>query len=204
MRSAAHDGCGCFPTGRHYPGIAHLLSTVVRWVAEEFAADTPLRRRPGSQCTLKQRDGALELLLGDRRLSLPGAAHVAVRFVLDADRLRPSDLPGIDQAGALVLPGERPGPAIPVADPAVLGAKPEVVAIRQQRYDDDPLQLRQQELVRPAPAVPFTPAAPLRGVQPAVVGSQSVGFTPRELPEGIALPVAAVPAVHYAVAVANI
>ena len=34
---------------------------------------------------------------------MPGAAHPAVRFVVDADGLRPSDLPGIDPAGALVL-----------------------------------------------------------------------------------------------------
>ncbi len=35
------DGCGCFPTGRHYPGIAHLLRTIVRGLAEEFSAETP-------------------------------------------------------------------------------------------------------------------------------------------------------------------
>ena len=38
---ASSDGCGCFPTGRHYPGIAHLLRTVVRGLADEFAADAP-------------------------------------------------------------------------------------------------------------------------------------------------------------------
>ncbi len=41
MKVAGHDGCGCFPTGRHYPGIAHLLTAFVRWIAEEFTADTP-------------------------------------------------------------------------------------------------------------------------------------------------------------------
>jgi DNA polymerase-3 subunit epsilon len=35
------DGCGCFPTGRLYPGIAHLLRAVVRGLVEEFAQDTP-------------------------------------------------------------------------------------------------------------------------------------------------------------------
>src|ERR1700712_2485298 len=25
MRGAQHDVCGCFPTGRHYPGIAEFL-----------------------------------------------------------------------------------------------------------------------------------------------------------------------------------
>ncbi|WP_394835168.1 3'-5' exonuclease [Pendulispora rubella] len=38
MRTVA-DGCGCFPTGRHYAGIAHLLRAVVRGLAEEFAGD---------------------------------------------------------------------------------------------------------------------------------------------------------------------
>ena len=38
MRSVA-SGCGCFPTGRHYAGIAHLLRAVARGVAEEFASD---------------------------------------------------------------------------------------------------------------------------------------------------------------------
>jgi DNA polymerase-3 subunit epsilon len=33
------DACGCFPTGRHYPGIAHLLRVVAAGVAEEIAAD---------------------------------------------------------------------------------------------------------------------------------------------------------------------
>lgn len=45
-KPVGHDGCGCFPTGRHYPGIAHLLSALSaaaqsRWVAEEFPAATP-------------------------------------------------------------------------------------------------------------------------------------------------------------------
>ncbi len=41
MRAAILDGCGCFPTGRHYAGIAHLLRSVVRGLADELgAADT--------------------------------------------------------------------------------------------------------------------------------------------------------------------
>jgi len=38
MRMGA-DGIGCFPTGRHYPGIAHLLRVVAAGLAEEFAGD---------------------------------------------------------------------------------------------------------------------------------------------------------------------
>lgn len=33
---------GCFPTGRHYPGIAHLLRVVAAGLAEEFPGHTPL------------------------------------------------------------------------------------------------------------------------------------------------------------------
>lgn len=89
-----------FSTGRQ-PVLAGGLRDLLD--LRELGTDTPLRRRPGSECKLKQRDGSLELLLGDRRLTLPGAAHSAVRFVVEADGLRPSELPGIDPAGALVL-----------------------------------------------------------------------------------------------------
>src|SRR5580704_8275912 len=41
MRSVVVDGCGCFPTGRLYPGIAHLLRSIVRGLVEEFAQETP-------------------------------------------------------------------------------------------------------------------------------------------------------------------
>lgn len=33
---------GCFPTGRHYPGIAHLLRVVAAGLAEEFVTTTPV------------------------------------------------------------------------------------------------------------------------------------------------------------------
>src|SRR4051812_3720008 len=35
------DPCGCFPTGRHYPGIAHLLKVRAVGVAQEFDASGP-------------------------------------------------------------------------------------------------------------------------------------------------------------------
>ncbi len=41
MRGGA-EGLGCFPTGRHYPGIAHLLRVVAAGLAEEFASETAL------------------------------------------------------------------------------------------------------------------------------------------------------------------
>jgi DNA polymerase-3 subunit epsilon len=37
------EGCGCFPSGHHYPGIAHLLRTIIRGLAEEFAQDSSWR-----------------------------------------------------------------------------------------------------------------------------------------------------------------
>lgn len=45
MRAGA-DGGGCFPTGRHYPGIAHLLRVSVSGLASEFDAATPLSALP--------------------------------------------------------------------------------------------------------------------------------------------------------------
>jgi len=39
MRSVSLDACGCFPTGRLYPGIAHLLRSAVRGLIEQIAAD---------------------------------------------------------------------------------------------------------------------------------------------------------------------
>ncbi len=41
MRHTALDACGCFPTGRHYPGIAHLLRTIIRGLIDEVPADAP-------------------------------------------------------------------------------------------------------------------------------------------------------------------
>lgn len=41
MRMGA-EGIGCFPTGRHYPGIAHLLRVVAAGLAEEFGGDHPV------------------------------------------------------------------------------------------------------------------------------------------------------------------
>jgi DNA polymerase III subunit epsilon len=41
VRGVAFEACGCFPTGRHYAGIAHLLRTVVRGLAGDMAPDAP-------------------------------------------------------------------------------------------------------------------------------------------------------------------
>jgi DNA polymerase-3 subunit epsilon len=41
MRAVIPDSCGCFPSGKHYPGIAHLLRTVARGLVAELLADAP-------------------------------------------------------------------------------------------------------------------------------------------------------------------
>lgn len=40
------DGCGCFPTGRHYPGIAHLLKVDAIGLADEFEPNHDWRDIP--------------------------------------------------------------------------------------------------------------------------------------------------------------
>lgn len=39
MKALTLDGCGCFPTGRHYAGIAHLLRATTRGLVEDLAAE---------------------------------------------------------------------------------------------------------------------------------------------------------------------
>ena len=41
-----HVGCGCFPTGRHYPGIAHLLRVRARGIVEGLDGDAPWSELP--------------------------------------------------------------------------------------------------------------------------------------------------------------
>jgi DNA polymerase-3 subunit epsilon len=46
MRAVSLDACGCFPTGRHYPGIAHLLRAITRGLVEELSADASWAELP--------------------------------------------------------------------------------------------------------------------------------------------------------------
>ncbi|MGZ3416277.1 MAG: 3'-5' exonuclease [Polyangiales bacterium] len=41
-----HVSCGCFPTGRHYPGIAHLLRVRARGTVADLDADAPWTELP--------------------------------------------------------------------------------------------------------------------------------------------------------------
>ena len=43
---ASLDACGCFPTGRHYAGIAHLLRAVTRGLLRELAAEADWVNHP--------------------------------------------------------------------------------------------------------------------------------------------------------------
>lgn len=45
MRASADAG-GCFPTGRHYPGIAHLVRARARGTVEEYSVDTLMTDLP--------------------------------------------------------------------------------------------------------------------------------------------------------------
>ncbi len=82
-----------------------VLSGALRDVlsARDLDPGTRLRRRPGSQCVRRDRGDQIELLLGDRRLTLPARIADALAFVLDADTFTPADVPVLDAAGSLVL-----------------------------------------------------------------------------------------------------
>jgi DNA polymerase-3 subunit epsilon len=43
---ASADAGGCFPTGRHYPGIAHLIRAVARGTIEEYSAELQVSELP--------------------------------------------------------------------------------------------------------------------------------------------------------------
>jgi ribosomal protein L16 Arg81 hydroxylase len=65
---------------------------------------TEVGRRPGATCRLRVAGDRLELLLGDRTLTMPARLEPAVRQVLDGGRLHPADLAGyLDAPSRLVL-----------------------------------------------------------------------------------------------------
>jgi ribosomal protein L16 Arg81 hydroxylase len=73
---------------------AQLARGTVAGRAEPVAADdlTVLRRRPGSICELRRRDGVLVVLLGDRWLEMPLWLEPAMRRLAQADELVVGDL----------------------------------------------------------------------------------------------------------------
>jgi bifunctional lysine-specific demethylase and histidyl-hydroxylase NO66 len=71
---------------------------------EELDDTSVLARRPGVVGRLRVAGDRLELLLGDRTLTMPARLEPALRQVLDADRLTPADLAGhLDGPSRLVL-----------------------------------------------------------------------------------------------------
>jgi hypothetical protein len=71
---------------------------------DELDDTTVLRRRPGATARLRVRGDRLELLLGDRTLTMPAGLEPAVRRLVDADRCAPADLAGLlDEPSRLVL-----------------------------------------------------------------------------------------------------
>ena len=90
-----------FATGRQ-PLLGGGLLDVL--AAPSIDADTLLRRRPGSTCLLRPAGDQLNLLLGDRRVTVPARITPAVEQLLARSELRPRDLHRhLDAAGALVL-----------------------------------------------------------------------------------------------------
>jgi lysine-specific demethylase/histidyl-hydroxylase NO66 len=71
---------------------------------DELDDVTVVRRRPGAAARLRVAGGRLELLLGDRTLTMPATLEPAVRQVLDGDELTPGELAGhLDGPSRLVL-----------------------------------------------------------------------------------------------------
>ena len=71
---------------------------------EELDDGTVLERRPGATCRLRVAGDRLELLLGDRTLTMPAALEPAVRGLLESGRGTPATLAGdLDGASRLVL-----------------------------------------------------------------------------------------------------
>jgi lysine-specific demethylase/histidyl-hydroxylase NO66 len=71
---------------------------------DELDDTTVLRRRPGATCRLRVTGDRLELLLGDRTLTMPAHLEPAVRQLVEADRCTPAELAGrLDEPSRLVL-----------------------------------------------------------------------------------------------------
>jgi hypothetical protein len=77
-----------------------------RLALEQLADDTPLVRRPGHPCEVVagRDDTTLDLLLGDRVLTVPARLRDALAVVVARERLTPSDLAEhLDRESRIVL-----------------------------------------------------------------------------------------------------
>jgi ribosomal protein L16 Arg81 hydroxylase len=71
---------------------------------DELDDATEVRRRPGATCRLRITGDRLELLLGDRTLTMPAHLEPAVRQLVEADRCTAAELAGhLDEPSRLVL-----------------------------------------------------------------------------------------------------
>ena len=92
--------------GRFLSGRGSRLSGGLRDVlaVRDLDDETSLRRRPGHPCVLVERGDRIEVLLGDRRLDVPGWLRPALEQVRDRSQLCPGDLaPQLDPQSRLVL-----------------------------------------------------------------------------------------------------
>ena len=91
---------------RFWTNRAPLLDGQLRQLLalDQLGDATEVRRRPGATCRLRVGGDRLELVLGDRTLTMPASLEPAVRRLLDADRCTPAALAGqLDPASRLVL-----------------------------------------------------------------------------------------------------
>jgi bifunctional lysine-specific demethylase and histidyl-hydroxylase NO66 len=71
---------------------------------DELDDTTEVRRRPGATCRLRVAGDRLEVLLGDRTLTMPAHLEPAVRRLVEADRCTPAELAGqLDGPSRLLL-----------------------------------------------------------------------------------------------------
>ena len=70
---------------------------------DQVSDGTFVRRREGSICVLEVWGGQLSVLLGDRELRMPTLVEPAVARVATGEAIQVGDLPGLDEAGRLVL-----------------------------------------------------------------------------------------------------
>jgi hypothetical protein len=88
-------------TGRPTVGLGGLTRMVEGLVV---TAETPVRRRPGTPCLLREVSGRVDVVLPDRTVSLPAVARTAVRALVGTDGHTADSLPGsLDVASRLVL-----------------------------------------------------------------------------------------------------
>jgi hypothetical protein len=81
-----------------------LRGQIHRLLALDRTSDDSLvRRREGSICVLEMIDGQFSVLLGDRQLQMPRWLEPAMALVAEGGVCSVSDLPGLDEAGRIVL-----------------------------------------------------------------------------------------------------